>query len=309
MNFFDAIKNCLFKKYRDFEGRATRSEYWYFSLFVLVGSFLFAILDAEIAGYSVFEYEPDSFYGISEGVFTCLILIPSCAVGVRRLHDINKSGYWILLYFTLIGWMPLVYWGCQPSDLGQNKYGEDPLWFWRTPYMPHLIEKKSPNRKLVIRKFLIFTVVIPLVLILQILIMLGFASRFNLTPDSKVLSNNEFSYEQKNKLVSNGILKENDTIIYFYSEGLFSILEGGSVLTENRVIIWEDVNNELLVNEINIDEIEAIETEGKGSFIEDSVYVIYKKNDKEFSMPLVLSTENGGDEKFINELYDKILNY
>ncbi len=106
MDFVSAVKTC-FTKYVGFEGRAGRSEYWWWVLFVVVVSVLLGVVGAEMLG----------------GVFSLATLLPSLAVGARRLHDIGKSGWWQLLGFIpLIGWLVLIYWGVQPGE-GDNAHG------------------------------------------------------------------------------------------------------------------------------------------------------------------------------------------
>jgi uncharacterized membrane protein YhaH (DUF805 family) len=97
MNFGQAVSTCL-KKYADFSGRAPRSELWWF--------FLFQILVLIVAG----------FLGeIVYGVVALGLLLPSLAVGARRLHDIGKSGWWQLLILTGIGYLVLIYFWVQPG--------------------------------------------------------------------------------------------------------------------------------------------------------------------------------------------------
>jgi uncharacterized membrane protein YhaH (DUF805 family) len=118
----DAIKTC-FVKYLDFDGRAPRSEYWYFTLFlILLGAF---------STYVDFEYgltfgEGLSEQGITGGIINLLTILPTLAVGVRRLHDIGKSGWWVLLPFTIIGIFVIIYWAAQIS-VDDNEYGKNPL--------------------------------------------------------------------------------------------------------------------------------------------------------------------------------------
>jgi uncharacterized membrane protein YhaH (DUF805 family) len=109
MNFVDAVKTCLMK-YVGFEGRARRSEYWWWVLFLVVVSVVLAAVGAHMLG----------------NVFSLATLLPSLAVGARRLHDIGKSGWWQLLaLIPLIGWLVLIYWAVQPSD-GDNDHGPAP---------------------------------------------------------------------------------------------------------------------------------------------------------------------------------------
>ena len=122
MGLVDAIKTCLCK-YLDFDVRAPRSEYWYFTLFlILLGAFS-TYVDFE-SGLTFGEglSEP----GITGGITNLLTILPTFAVGVRRLHDIGKSGWWVLLPFTIIGIFVIIYWAAQIS-VDDNEYGKNPL--------------------------------------------------------------------------------------------------------------------------------------------------------------------------------------
>ena len=123
MDFITSIKTC-FTKYVDFNGRASRSEFWYFSLFIVVISICAEIIDASLAGQ---EFWSDRELGPVWWVFNVLIFLPEIAVGIRRLHDINKSGWWTLVSFTIIGIIPLFYWYTREGDHSSNNFGNPSL--------------------------------------------------------------------------------------------------------------------------------------------------------------------------------------
>lgn len=110
MTLQESFTTCI-KKYADFNGRAPRSEYWWFILAqALIGA---------IAGVI-----SDTLNVISALIF----LLPTIAVAVRRLHDIGKSGWWYLLVFIpIIGWLVLIYWFVQVTHSEVNEYGEAPI--------------------------------------------------------------------------------------------------------------------------------------------------------------------------------------
>ena len=98
MTFGESISIC-FKKYATFEGRASRSEYWWFFLFTLLASTATGIISEALSA-----------------LFSLAVLLPSLAVGARRLHDTDRSGWFLLLWFIpLIGWIVLVIWAIQDS--------------------------------------------------------------------------------------------------------------------------------------------------------------------------------------------------
>ena len=109
MNFMDAVKTC-FSKYADFNGRAKRPEYWWFALFGIVVSILLEFISS-----------PASW------AFSLATMLPSLAVGSRRLHDVNKSGWLQLLWLIpILGWIYLIYLNAQLGDVGDNQYGPPP---------------------------------------------------------------------------------------------------------------------------------------------------------------------------------------
>jgi uncharacterized membrane protein YhaH (DUF805 family) len=115
MNFSTAISVCM-GKYGTFKGRASRSEFWWFYLFTVLlswgGSIVGASTDSEI-GADV----------VSTGI-SLIFLVPVIAVGSRRLHDINKSGWWQLILLTGIGAILLIIWWAKEGTKEINEYGE-----------------------------------------------------------------------------------------------------------------------------------------------------------------------------------------
>ena len=113
MTFSESVSTCL-KKYFVFQGRASRSEYWWFQLIVSPSYFVSTILENEI-GYF--------FLGI-----TLFTLIPAISAGVRRLHDTNRSGFFLLISFIpFIGGLVLLFFLIPEGTKGKNKFGPDPL--------------------------------------------------------------------------------------------------------------------------------------------------------------------------------------
>ena len=107
-----------FKKYATFSGRATRAEFWYFMLFNIIVTIILSFVD-EIFGTTF----PESILGLFGTIYTLIALLPSWALAVRRLHDINKSGWWILLsLIPIIGGFILLIFYCIDSK-GNNEYG------------------------------------------------------------------------------------------------------------------------------------------------------------------------------------------
>ena len=116
MDFQTSIKTC-FSKYADFSGRALRSELWFFALFVVLGSIVTAILDVMVLGYSVESYGPLNL------IFSVALILPSISVTARRLHDINKSGWWQLIELTIIGILLIIIWNATEGKKKKNRFG------------------------------------------------------------------------------------------------------------------------------------------------------------------------------------------
>ena len=117
MDFQTAVRTC-FRKYADFSGRARRSEYWWFVLFLFIANAVLGLIDSAIFGFS------DPGVGLLAPLFSLATLLPSLAVGARRLHDIGRSGWWLLLaLIPLIGFIILLVWFCTRSEEGPNEHG------------------------------------------------------------------------------------------------------------------------------------------------------------------------------------------
>ena len=144
-DFRQAIEICL-QNYVGFEGRAPRSEYWFWVLGIVIAGFVlgivFGLIDAILGIHLLTK--------LVLGLFELAVLLPSLAVAVRRLHDVDRSGWWILLpaapallsllmrlahipgagLFSLIYLVcaiVLIVWYCTKGTTGQNRFGPDPL--------------------------------------------------------------------------------------------------------------------------------------------------------------------------------------
>ena len=114
-----------FRKYVDFSDRAPRSEYWYWTLFVVVVSTSASIIDVVL--FPGLEYSPDFPASPLNSLWTLATLIPSISIGVRRLHDLDRTAWWLLIFLTLIGIFVLLVWFCLRGTQGPNRFGPDPL--------------------------------------------------------------------------------------------------------------------------------------------------------------------------------------
>jgi uncharacterized membrane protein YhaH (DUF805 family) len=118
MNFVEAISSG-FRNYVNFSTRASRSEYWYWVLFTLILGVVTSIIDSIVFGYS--SISPINV------IASLATLLPSIGVAVRRLHDIDRTGWWLLIAFTIIGVILLIVWDCFKGTSGSNRFGPNPL--------------------------------------------------------------------------------------------------------------------------------------------------------------------------------------
>lgn len=144
MTFSNSVKTCL-SKYATSTGRASRSEYWWFYLFIFLATIFFGIIDGMVFGFGDSDPSPIST------VFSLATFIPTIAVTIRRLHDVNRSGWWQIAPISLIlltGIMAaieaailataagvaalicvilLIVWLIKRGTIGENRFGPDPL--------------------------------------------------------------------------------------------------------------------------------------------------------------------------------------
>lgn len=115
MEWLNWVEQVL-RKYAQFDGRSRRKEYWYFMLFYYCVVLAFSLLSVVVLGLILLN------------IFVLAMFIPCLAVTVRRLHDIGRSGVWMLIGLVpVLGWVLLVIWLCQESEPGDNRYGPNPL--------------------------------------------------------------------------------------------------------------------------------------------------------------------------------------
>jgi uncharacterized membrane protein YhaH (DUF805 family) len=109
------------KGYAIFRGRSRRAEYWYFVLVQTI-IILACVAADNLLGLN-FE---EANNGPITAIYGLLTFLPQLAVSIRRLHDTGRSGWWILIGFTIIGAIPLIIWYATDSEAGNNKFGANP---------------------------------------------------------------------------------------------------------------------------------------------------------------------------------------
>ena len=117
VGFAEAVK-LFFKNYVDFKGRSSRGAYWWWALANALFTIGIGVLDGAIVGF-------DATFDPLGSIYSLLTFIPSIALTVRRLHDVGRSGWWLLLVFTIIGILVILFWSVQAGDRETNKFGPD----------------------------------------------------------------------------------------------------------------------------------------------------------------------------------------
>ncbi len=111
-----------FKKYFDFSGRSRRKEYWMFALFNLIVGITLSVLDTVFGTFNL-----ETGLGLLSGLYSLAVFIPGLALSVRRLHDIDKSGWWLLLLLIpIIGVITVLIFCVLDSKTEENKWGKSP---------------------------------------------------------------------------------------------------------------------------------------------------------------------------------------
>lgn len=118
MDFKTSIETCLKRKYVCFEGRASRSEYWYFFLFHTVAYVVATIIGSLVSA---------SAASVLSGLVALALLLPLISAMVRRIHDIDKSGWLGLLALVPIINLVLIFFLCKKGTQGSNKFGKTPV--------------------------------------------------------------------------------------------------------------------------------------------------------------------------------------
>jgi uncharacterized membrane protein YhaH (DUF805 family) len=127
MNFQQAVQSCI-RRYVDFNGRSARSEFWYFYLAIMAAYVAFTVLQTIL---TLIMGGPNALTVILALVFYLAMLgvmLPYIAVSIRRLHDTNRSAWFLLIgLIPLVGGILLIVWFATVGTVGENRFGADPL--------------------------------------------------------------------------------------------------------------------------------------------------------------------------------------
>lgn len=117
MNWYLAV----LKNYVGFSGRARRKEYWMFTLFNVIFSFILGVVDGIVFGGG------ENSIGVFGLIYSLAVFLPSLAVSARRLHDIDRTAWWLLLCLVpIVGWLVLLVFAMLEGSKGDNRFGPDP---------------------------------------------------------------------------------------------------------------------------------------------------------------------------------------
>ena len=108
----------VLRHYAQFDGRSRRSEYWYF--------FLFHVIVAVVLGFADTVLRKILGFGVLGTVYGLAVLVPGIAVSIRRLHDTDRSGWWLLLALVPVVGLVLIWFMVEDSNAGTNRYGQNP---------------------------------------------------------------------------------------------------------------------------------------------------------------------------------------
>jgi uncharacterized membrane protein YhaH (DUF805 family) len=126
MSFGTALR-AFWSNYRNFRGRARRSEYWFIQLFLVATNLAAAVIDLALMDGDVDRFIANGGGGIVGLIWILATIIPALAVLVRRLHDTNRSGWWALIgLIPIVGTIAILIFTVTDSDKGENRYGSSP---------------------------------------------------------------------------------------------------------------------------------------------------------------------------------------
>lgn len=127
MGFSEAISS-FWTNYVTFRGRARRSEYWFAALFLVLASLAASILDVALFSDQLGEFLEDTGgLGIIGALWALAVFLPSLSLFIRRLHDTNRSGWWVLIgLIPFAGAIVLLVFALLDSDPGENRFGPSP---------------------------------------------------------------------------------------------------------------------------------------------------------------------------------------
>lgn len=280
MKFDEAIRSG-FRNYFSYAGRASRSEYWYWTLFVALGSLITATGDVYIL--NDIDLMPINL------TFLVITFLPGLSVSIRRLHDVGKSGWWLLMGLSIVGIIPLLFWSVKQGDPENNRFGST-----QDIYLGESRVVKIRNYTLAGIASLVYIASV----IVYVLTEIGFL------PSTKILKGDELPTYQYEELFNAGIVSDSDKIEFFYSESSESVVEAGQVLTDTHLIVYGTAGNEKkYIEKIPVALVSHVEAQTDEKGVSPILYSVFllPSADYEF-VTIFLSNEDGVNHEFIRRL-------
>jgi len=235
--------------------------------------------------------------------FIDVIILLACAVGMLRRS--RAAAVTVFIYFILakigIAMETGNYRGILLSLIFLYFYGRA----IQGSFTYHKIRKSEDPEYRAAPRWAYF-VGVPFVVLFFVLVGFGLLTETDVVPATDVVVGSEVPDGDRSLLIENGILFEDEKIDYFYSYGLASVLEGGSILTERSVIMYyRDEDDRVQIYEMEFADVKSVDLIEAGGFLSDSVYRV-SGYEEDVWLNISLSTEGGGDITFIRALRRKV---
>lgn len=235
--------------------------------------------------------------------FIDIVLVFGCAIGMLRRS--RTAAVVILVYFII---SKILIW-TETGKISGIALSLVFIYYFakavQGTFAYHKIEKaENPDYKPT-PKWLLYTS-IPVAGLVLLLVIVGYMTMTGVIPSTKVLAGTEVLTKDKETLVKNELLAKEETIEYFYSDALTSILDSGYILTDYRLVLYyRDEQNEMQAYQIMNKDMASAELLQQGSFSSPSVYKI-NSHEKDAWLQIALSVEDKGDIKFIDAIKKRI---
>jgi len=269
-----------------------------------IAAFISAVITFLFALYAMFSNAEGGYLGLwnDPSIFLDVTLIVVCGFGMLRRS--RAAAIIIFIYFIFakiaigleMGKIP----GIGVSLVFLYFYGKA----IQGAFVYHKIQKEEDPDYKTTRKWMYY-VGIPAGILVIVFISYGLLTMTSVLPSTKVVSGSEVYSKDILLLTEKAIIQPNEKIEYFYSEGVSSILEGGSILTDNRVVVYAQGEGDIQIYELPFQDIVSIELIKQGNYLNNSVYEVRSFNEN-VGIRLFLSTEGKGDITFVEELRKRV---
>lgn len=258
--------------------------------------FILYAMFSNAEGYLGLWNDPSNFFDV--------ILIVICGLGMLR-HS-RAAAIVIFIYFIFAK----IYIGLETGKMSSSGIALVFLYFYgkaiQGAFAYHKIQKEENSDYKATPKWMYY-VGIPTGVLVLALMGLGLMTIIGVLPSTKVITGPEMPSKDISLLSERGVIHPKENIEYFYSEGVTSILEGGSILTDNRVVVYEQEEGDLQIYELPFQDIVSIELIKQGNYLNNSIYEVRSFHENAW-IRLLLSTEDRGDVTFVEALRKKTTN-